>query len=114
MKKQNNQKEVFKLARVNYIQCDICRGVVKNNPLKSRIRKNKLDICENCLEKIKYLSTDVSAELKVLDEVISNVNWEDSNIASIYLQGVQDTLEAMSHHRLNKIKIQNKKAVLEV
>lgn len=96
------------MAKINYIQCDICKGVVKDNLFKSKIRKNKLDICEECLKKIKHLSIDVSAELKVLDEVVKNVNWEDSNMASVYLQGVQDTLEAMSHHRLNKLKVQNK------
>lgn len=110
MKNQSDQGGV-RLAKINYVQCDICKGVVKNNPLKRMLCRNKLDICEDCSQKIKYLSIDVSAELKTLDEVVKNVNWENTNEASTYLQGVQDTLEAMSHHRLNKIKLQNKKVV---
>lgn len=110
MKNQSDQGGV-KLEKINYVQCDICKGVVKNSPLKRMLCRNKPDICEDCLQKIKYLSIDVSAELKTLDEVVKNVNWENTNEASTYLQGVQDTLEAMSHHRLNKIKLQNKKVV---
>lgn len=76
------------MARVDYIKCDICGNVInKDNTFPGGFRfrihklKNKIDLCDKCISKIKYLSIDVE-----------------------YLQGVQDAIESMSHHRINKLK----------
>lgn len=100
------------MARIDYIKCDICGNVINKDstfPGGFRFRihklKNKIDICDKCISKIKYLSIDVDAEQKVIDEIIGNTDkFESSDEKCIYLQGVQDSIESMSHHRINKLK----------
>lgn len=101
------------MARVNYIKCDICGNMINKDstfPAGFRFRihkpKNKIDICDECISKIKCLSIDVDAEQKVVDEIVRNayVKFDNSDEQSIYLQGVQDAIESMSHYRMNKLK----------
>lgn len=51
-----------------------------------------------------HLQSD-NAEQKVIDEIIGNTDkFESSDEKYIYLQGIQDAIESMSHHRINKLK----------
>ena len=105
------------MSKINYRVCDIC-----GNTLKTDIRFygcmngcriwnklfNRLDICNDCLEKIKYLSIDKKDEEKYMKEVFDNArNYHDIDKQFIYYEGVEDALSVLSHKRLANIKTQN-------
>ena len=93
------------MSKVNYIKCDICGHIIKNGIKIKRIlnRKTNIDFCEECFNKIKFLSNDIEIENKVIDEIIGKNPYKESQESSIYLQGVQDALKILSHYRLNNI-----------
>lgn len=103
------------MSKVKYRKCDIC-----GNTLETDIRFygflngyriwnrlfNHLDICNDCMKKIKILSIDVKDEEKYIDELFDKHNkYENIDCESAYFQGVEDMLSILSHKRLNKIKI---------
>lgn len=104
---------VIRMAKVKYIKCDICGGTIKEGFLSSSYRslfefmqsKSKIDICEKCIQKLDYLSTDVKAEQKVADEIVEKAfdTYQNVDLREAYLQGIDDTLKIMSHYRMNKL-----------
>ena len=103
------------MSKVNYRRCDICGEILKMDMRVSgfingyRIWNrlfNKLDICQSCMNKIKQLSTDVKEEEKYVNELFDKHNkYDNSNLESVYLQGVEDMLDILSHKRLRNIEI---------
>lgn len=103
------------MSKVNYRRCDICgETLVKNSKGNNYLNGyriwnrlfNKLDICNTCMGKIKQLSIDSKEEEKYVKELFDKHNkYEDFNLESIYLQGVEDMLDILSHNRLRNIKI---------
>lgn len=103
------------MSKVNYRVCDIC-----GNTLKRDVRFlghmngcriwnklfNGLDICYNCLYKIKRLSIDKKDEEKYIKEVLGKArNYDNPDLKSAYYEGIEDTLNVLSHKRLKNIKI---------
>lgn len=103
------------VSKIKYRVCDIC-----GNTLKKDIRFlgymngcriwnklfNRLDICNDCIDKIKRLSIDKKDEEKYLKEVFDNArNYHDVDKQSAYYEGIEDTLKVLSHKRLANIKI---------
>ena len=103
------------MSKINYRKCDICGNILKTDirvlgftngyRIWNRLF-NKLDICNTCMEKIKQLSIDVKEEEKYIKELFDkHKTYDDSNLESIYLQGVTDMLNILSNNRLRTIKI---------
>ena len=103
------------MSKVNYRRCDICGEILKTDIRVSGFTNgyriwnrlfNNLDICSTCMEKIKQLSIDSKEEEKYVKELFDKHNkYEDFNLESIYLQGVEDMLNILSHKRLRNIEI---------
>ena len=103
------------MSKVNYRRCDICGNILKTDirvlgftngyRIWNRLF-NRLDICDKCIEKIKKLSIDAKEEEKYIKELFDKHDeYGDSNLESVYLQGVEDMLDILSHKRLRDIKI---------
>ncbi len=103
------------MSKIKYRVCDIC-----GNTLKTDIRLtgyvngcriwnklfNGLDICNDCIDKIKRLSIDKKDEKKYLREVFDKErNYDNPDMESAYYEGIEDTLKVLSHKRLANIKI---------
>lgn len=96
------------MSKVKYTKCDICGKIIENgfNIKRSLKRKrSKIDICQECFDKIKFLANDIDAENKVIERIIDNNPYKETDKSLIYLHGVEDTLKIMSHYRLNHINI---------
>lgn len=103
------------MSKVNYRRCDICGEILKTDIRVSGFMNgyriwnrlfNKLDICNECMDKIKQLSTDVKEEEKYVKELFDKHNkYDDFNLESIYLQGATDMLDILSNNRLRNIKV---------
>lgn len=64
-----------------------------------------MDICYDCIGKIKQLSIDKKDEEKYMQEVLDNArNYHDVDKKSAYYEGVEDALNVLSHKRLANIK----------
>ena len=103
------------MSKVNYRQCDICGNILKTDirvlgftngyRIWNRLF-NRLDICDKCIEKIKKLSIDSKEEEKYVNELFDKHNkYDDFNLESAYLQGVEDMFDILSHKRLRNIEI---------
>ena len=103
------------MSKVNYRRCDICGDILKTDirifgftsgyRIWNRLF-NKLDICNTCMKKIKQLSIDSKEEEKYVKELFDKHNkYEDFNLESAYLQGVEDMFDILSHKRLRNIEI---------
>lgn len=103
------------MSKVNYRRCDICGEILKTDirvlgfmngyRIWNRLF-NKLDICNECMDKIRQLSTDVKEEEKYVKELFDKHNkYDDFNLESIYLQGATDMLDILSNNRLRNIKV---------
>lgn len=102
------------MAKIRYNKCDICDEMLNTDPRFFGYRNGvkfvglfqSLDICTNCMKKIKYLVNDIKIEQKCIDDIfnkkIDNYNY-DIDEKSSYLQGVTDTLEILSHKRLKRV-----------
>ena len=103
------------MSKINYRVCDIC-----GNTLKTDIRLtgyvngcriwnklfNRLDMCNDCIDKIKHLSIDKKDEEKYIQEVFDKArNYHDVDKQFAYYEGIEDTLKVLSHKRLANIKI---------
>ena len=105
------------MAKVKYRECDICGHKLHENSVAGgyldgyRILNrffNKLDICSNCMKKIKLLSIDVKEEKKCIDKFFDDGNEYseiDDNYKTAYLHGAKNILDVLSHNRLKDIKL---------
>lgn len=103
------------MSKIKYRVCDICGNILKTDIRFTgyvngyRIWNklfNRLDICNDCIDKIKRLSIDKKDEEKYLEEVFDNArNYHDVDKQSAYYEGIEDTLKVLSHKRLANIKI---------
>lgn len=103
------------MAKVNYRTCDICgdilktdnqcRGFTNGYKIWNRLF-NKLDICNQCMEKIRLLSIDKKDEQEYVNKLIDNMkNYSNCDCQSAYCEGLDDALSVLSHRRLHWIKI---------
>lgn len=94
------------MAKVEYKVCDICnRNIHVDNKYQMFIHiMFGLDICQNCLDKLKQLSIDRKNEEKCMAEISKRTNkYENVDCKSAYYEGVEDALSVLSHHRLKKL-----------
>ncbi len=100
------------MAKINYRVCDACgssitimgkhsRRITGYSILNRLFRK--IDICDECLRKLRMLSIDKEDELKYLKQIKYDHGY-DLPCESAYLQGWDDALKVLSHHRLRDIK----------
>lgn len=107
------------VSKINYRVCDICgnripgfeldiTGIAKRYINGCRIWNklfNSLDICDDCIGKIKRLSIDKKDEEKYIKEVFDKArNYDNPDLKSAYYEGIEDTLNVLSHKRLKNIK----------
>lgn len=109
------------MSNVRYIKCDICGDAIPDSDLdfkssdlyfKSYGKRiflklfNHIDICGECIAKIRKLSIDSKIEDKCVCECIDNNPYQgqcDNGLETAYLEGVQAALDTMSHNRLKKM-----------
>ena len=101
------------MSNVRYIKCDICGNTISDLDFKSYGRRillkwlHHIDICDECMSKIRKLSIDLEIEDKCVCECIDNNPYQgqyDNGLETAYLEGVQAALDTMSHNRLKKMK----------
>lgn len=98
------------MSKINYRVCDICGNILKTDVRFTgyvngcRIWNklfNRLDMCNDCIDKIKRLSIDKKDEEKYIKEVFDKAkNYDNQDIKSAYYEGIEDTLNVLSHKRL--------------
>lgn len=107
------------MADVKYIKCDVCGKKIDNYPgvlnykggfrlfINGFLHHDTLDICDDCFAKLRQIKKNINLRDKVSDEVIGQAfgKYDDANLQSIYLEGVQDTLDCFELHMLGKSKI---------
>lgn len=107
------------MANIKYIECDVCGKKIDNHPrllsykrgfrlfISGLLRCDTIDICDDCLAKLRQIKKNVSLKDKVSNEVIGQAfkKYDDTNLQSIYLEGVQDTLDCFELHMLGKSKV---------
>ena len=106
------------VSKINYRVCDICgnripgfefdiTGIAKRYINGCRIWNklfNRLDICDDCIGKIKYLSIDKKDEEKYIKEVFDKAkDYDNPDMKSAYYQGIEDTMNVLSHKRLKNL-----------
>lgn len=102
------------MAKINYRQCDICGNVLKTDirylgfangyRIWNRLF-NKIDICTDCMKKIKQLSIDKNIEEKCWNYILNKENrkYTDDDKQFAYYQGVEDCIANLSHHKLLRV-----------
>lgn len=81
------------VSKINYRVCDICGNRILNGCQIWNKLFNRLDICEDCINKIKRLSIDKKDEEKYIKEVFDNArNYDNPDMKSAYYEGIEDTL----------------------
>lgn len=103
------------MSKINYRVCDICGNILKTDIRFTGYVKgcriwnklfNKLDICDDCISKIKRLSVDKKDEEKYIKEVFDKAkNYDNPDMKSAYYQGIEDTINVLSHKRLANIEV---------
>lgn len=111
------------MAKIKYRECDICGnripgfefdigGIAKRYINGCHIWNklfNGIDICDDCVDKIKYLSIDKKNEEKFISEFFKNEKkYDNPDMQSAYYEGLEDALKVLSHKRLKDIKIPKK------
>ena len=106
------------VSKINYRVCDICGNIIPGFELDiTGIAKryingcriwnklfNSLDICDDCIGKIKRLSIDQKDEEKYIQEVFDKArNYDNPDLKSAYYEGIEDTLNVLSHKRLKNL-----------
>ena len=106
------------VSKVNYRVCDICgnripcfefdiTGIAKRYINGCRIWNklfSRLDICDDCIDKIKQLSIDKRDEETYIKEVFDKAkNYDNPDMKSAYYEGIEDTLNVLSHKRLKNL-----------
>lgn len=98
------------MSKVNYRECDICGKVMNGGVFEITVRRlfNKMDICGSCARKIKRLSDDIDLEKTVANKVIPEgmEKYKDNEcMCSAFLDGVEMTLNELSHNKLERVGI---------
>ena len=102
------------MSKINYRVCDICGNILKTDIRTGYVNGcriwnklfNKLDICDDCISKIKRLSVDKKDEEKYIKEVFDKAkDYDNPDMKSAYYEGIEDALGVLSHKRLKNIKI---------
>jgi hypothetical protein len=102
------------VSKINYRVCDICGnilitdvrfiGYVNGCRIWNKLF-NRLDMCNDCIDKIKRLSIDKKDEEEYIKEVFDKAkNYDNPDIKSAYYEGIEDTLNVLSYKRLKNIK----------
>ena len=101
------------VSKVNYRVCDICGNILKTDIRFTgyvngcRIWNklfDRLDICNDCIDKIKRLSIDKKDEERYIKEVFDKAkNYDNPDMKSAYYEGIEDTLNVLSHKRLKNL-----------
>lgn len=101
------------MSKINYRVCDICGNILKTDIRFTgyvsgyRIWNklfNRLDICDDCIDKIKRLSIDKKDEEKYIKEVFDKAkDYDNPDMKSAYYEGIEDTLNVLSHKRLKNL-----------
>lgn len=102
------------MSKINYRVCDICGNILKTDIRFTgyvsgyRIWNklfNRLDICDDCIGKIKRLSIDKKDEEKYIKEVFDKAkDYDNPDMKSAYYKGIEDAFGILSHKRLANIK----------
>lgn len=104
------------MAKVKYTKCDVCDCQIQNDRKASYYKKgfrlfigtffhyDMIDICDDCLMKIRQMKRDINLEDMVCNEVIDQAFTKHSDpiLQTTYLEGVEDTLNCFEHHMLKK------------
>lgn len=103
------------MSKIDYRVCDICGNILKTDIRFTEYVNgcriwnklfNRLDICNDCIDKIKRLSIDKKDEEKYIKEVFDKAkDYDNPDMKSAYYEGIEDTLNVLSHKRLKNIKI---------
>ena len=94
------------MAKITYRKCDICGENISlfKGLLIYKIWNrlfNKIDICNNCMYKIRQLSIDIKEEEKFVNEAFEHAkDYYDEAQQVVYYQGLADMLDVLSHKRL--------------
>lgn len=106
------------MSKIKYRVCDICGkqiyktehnsyGICIHHANFYRLWNrlfSGLDICTNCFQKIKRLSIDKKDEEKYIKEVFDKArNYDNPDLKSAYYEGIEDTLNVLSHKRLKNL-----------
>ena len=102
------------MSNVRYIKCDICGNAIPDSDFdfESYGRRiflkllNHIDICSECMSKIKQLSIDAKSAEDCACECVKNNPYDDikdKDLAIAYLEGVQTVLDKLSHHKLRSM-----------
>ena len=107
------------MSKINYRVCDVC-----NLELKTDIRFvgftngyriynrlfNRIDICNECMKKLKNLSKDIDKEKKIFKKIHKKASqYNNIDNCSAYYEGVEDVLEILSNKELLKMYNKNVK-----
>lgn len=101
------------MSKINYRVCDICGNILKTDirftgyvngcQIWNKLF-NRLDICDDCIDKIKRLSIDKKDEEKYIKEVFDKAkDYDNPDMKSAYYEGIEDTLNVLSHKRLKNL-----------
>lgn len=102
------------MAKISYTKCDICGNELRTDPricgfvngyrIWNRLF-NGIDICGDCIKKIKKLSIDKDIEEKCWELILKdNRKYSNDEVQAAYYQGVEDCLAKLSHHKLKEMK----------
>lgn len=102
------------MAKINYRECDVCHRTLKTDIRFCGFMNgyriwNRLfggiDICNDCMNKIKQLSIDKDIEEKCWKLILKdNRKYSNDDVQAAYYQGVEDCLAHLSHYKLRDIK----------
>lgn len=101
------------MSKINYRVCDICGNILKTDirftgyvngcQIWNKLF-NRLDICDDCIDKIKRLSIDKKDEEKYIKEVFDKAkDYHDVDEQVAYYQGIEDAFGVLSHKRLKNL-----------
>lgn len=113
------------MAKVEYIKCDICGRKIDNHFNITQVcneygieglrfyfgklfKRESLDICSSCLNKIHKVSEDIKTEKELYEFALNSENAkyfkDNPDLYSAYLNGVEDAAKYLSHHQLTKVR----------
>lgn len=104
--------------KIEYITCDVCGYRMSLNKIFPETRygvgarftfkrffkrSQQLDICNKCLQKLHIVTEDVYTREKVLKDT-NYSKYEDTDLCSAYLEGVEDTLKLLNDYKIESAK----------